>query len=85
MEQKEIVMKRNAKIITTAMYAPDNIITNDYFDKLLGEDVGTWLVENLTIRERRWCSEKESTADLTERVSEQILDKTNILSQIDRR
>ena len=60
------------------MYAPENIVTNQYFNELLGEDVGTWLEENLTIRERRWCNENESTADLTERVSEIVLKNANL-------
>jgi len=71
-------MKRNAKIIATGMYAPENIVTNEYFNDLLGEDVGTWLEENLTIKERRWCKEDESTADLTEKVSEIVLKKANL-------
>ena len=75
-------MKRNAKIVATAMYAPDNIVTNQYFNELLGEDVGTWLEENLTIRERRWCKENESTADLVEKVSEIVLQNAN-LSAVD--
>jgi len=40
------------------------VLPNQYFNELLGEDVDTWLVENLTIRERHWCQENESTADL---------------------
>lgn len=71
-------MKRNAKIIATGMYAPDNLVPNQYFNELLGEDVGTWLEENLTIRERRWCSKNESTADLCERVSENVIKKANL-------
>lgn len=71
-------MKRNAKIIATGMYAPDKIVTNEYFNKLLGEDVGTWLEENLTIKERRWCNDDESTADLAEQVSRILLDKANL-------
>ena len=71
-------MKRNAKIIATGMYAPDNVVTNEYFDRLLGEDVGTWLEEYLTIKERRWCNDDESTADLAERVSWILLDKANL-------
>ena len=71
-------MKRNAKIIATGMYAPDKIVTNEYFNKLLGEDVGTWLEENLTIKERRWCSDDESTADLAESVTQIVLDKANL-------
>lgn len=74
-------MKRNAKIISTAMYAPENIVTNQYFNELLGEDVGTWLEENLTIRERRWCKDNESTADLTEKVSETILKKAKLTAR----
>ncbi len=71
-------MKRNAKIIATGMYAPGNIVTNEYFNKLLGEDVGTWLEEYLTIKERRWCNDDESTADLAERVSRILLEKANL-------
>lgn len=71
-------MKRNAKIIATGMYAPDKIITNEYFNNLLGEDVGTWLEENLTIKERRWCNDDESTADLAESVSQILLKNANL-------
>lgn len=54
----------NAIIRATGSYAPQRVIPNSYFNELLGEDVDTWLRENLTIRERRWCAEDESTADL---------------------
>jgi len=57
------------------MYAPDKVVTNAFFNDLLGEDVGTWLEDNLTIRERRWCSENESTADLVEKAAISILAK----------
>lgn len=55
---------RNAVIQSVGAYAPDLILPNSYFNQLLGEDVSTWLETNLTIRERRWCAENESTADL---------------------
>jgi len=71
-------MKRNAKIISTAMYAPDNVITNQYFNELLGEDVDSWLVENLTIRERRWCDEDESTADLAYKTAKKAIEKAGL-------
>jgi 3-oxoacyl-[acyl-carrier-protein] synthase III len=57
-------MSRNAEIISTGFYAPERVVPNKYFNDLLGMDVDTWLVENLTIRERRWCADDESTADL---------------------
>jgi 3-oxoacyl-[acyl-carrier-protein] synthase-3 len=65
---------RNAIIASTGSYVPDRVLTNAYFDQLLGEDVGTWLSENLTIRERRWCTENESTADLCAAAARRALD-----------
>lgn len=56
--------KRNAKIIAATKFAPARVLTNQYFNDLLKEDVDTWLRENLTIRERRWCDENESTSTL---------------------
>lgn len=55
---------RNAVIASSSMYAPERVIPNQYFNKLLKEDVDTWLVENLTIRERHWATAEQSTADL---------------------
>ena len=55
---------RNAVFRSTGSYAPEWVLPNQYFNDLLGEDVDTWLVENLTIRERHWCKKSESTADL---------------------
>ena len=46
------------------MYVPENIIPNTYFDEILGEKVSDWLESNVHIRNRRWCSEDQSTADL---------------------
>ncbi len=54
----------NAVIASTGSYVPEWKLPNSYFNELLGEDVDTWLRENLTIRERHWCREDESTADL---------------------
>ncbi|MDT7828793.1 ketoacyl-ACP synthase III [Pricia sp. S334] len=57
---------KNAKIISSGMYVPELTLPNAYFNELLGEDVDTWLRENVHIYERRWCKENESTADLCE-------------------
>ena len=46
------------------MHVPELVLPNSYFNELLGEDVDTWLRENVHIYERRWCNENESTADL---------------------
>lgn len=69
---------RNAFIAATGMAAPDKIIKNSYFDKLLGEDVSTWLEENLTIKERRWLADDESTVDLCEQAAQKVIDKAGI-------
>jgi len=68
---------RNASIIGSGYYAPEKVIPNSFFNELLGEDVDTWLVQNLTIKERRWCSENQSTADLAENAARKALDNSN--------
>ncbi|MBU2492934.1 MAG: ketoacyl-ACP synthase III [Bacteroidetes bacterium] len=55
---------RNAVIHSTGIYVPEKIVKNDFFDKILNENVSTWLEEHVQIFERRWCSENESTSDL---------------------
>jgi 3-oxoacyl-[acyl-carrier-protein] synthase-3 len=69
---------RNAVIKGTGSFAPDRVLPNQYFNDLLGEDVDTWLQENLTIRERRWCREDESTADLCVAAAERALQAARI-------
>jgi len=66
-------MSRNAAIKATGFYAPEKVVPNSFFNEILGEDVDTWLRTNLTIRERRWCAEDESTADLVVAASEKVL------------
>jgi len=55
---------RNARIAATGHYVPERVVPNRYFNEILGEDVDTWLQENLTIRERRWMAEGQTTSDL---------------------
>jgi len=69
---------RNAVIASVAAYAPERRISNQYFSELLGEDVDTWLRENVQIFERRWCGPDESTADLCERAARQALERAGI-------
>lgn len=69
---------RNGIIKGSGSYAPENIMTNAYFNELLGEDVDAWLRENLTIRERRWCGENQSTADLCVEAAERALKNAGI-------
>ncbi|MBR9921511.1 MAG: ketoacyl-ACP synthase III [Bacteroidetes bacterium] len=69
---------QNARILGIGAYAPEHILNNQYFDKQLGEDVSTWLEENVEIFERRWCAENESTADLCENAARQALDRAGV-------
>lgn len=69
---------RNAVIVASGMYVPERKIPNSYFNETLGEDVDTWLRENVHIYERRWCAENESTVDLVKHAASQCLKNANI-------
>lgn len=69
---------RNAKIISTGMYVPDNIVPNAYFDQLLGENVSDWLEKNVHIKNRRWASDNQSTADLCIAAAKVNLERANL-------
>jgi 3-oxoacyl-[acyl-carrier-protein] synthase-3 len=71
-------MERNARIIATGMHAPERVVPNQWFNEQLGEDVATWLLDNLTIRERRWCTADESTADLVVACATDLLNKAGL-------
>jgi 3-oxoacyl-[acyl-carrier-protein] synthase III len=69
---------RNAVIVGTGSFAPARVLTNEYFNELLGENVASWLEENVHIRERRWCSDNESTVDLCEKAAQRALEHAGI-------
>lgn len=69
---------RNAIIAGTGMYAPAKVVPNSYFNELLGEDVDTWLRNNVQIYERRWTGPDESTADLAEKAGLMALENAGI-------
>lgn len=72
---------RNAIIHSTSMFVPERIIKNEYFDKLLGENVSDWLEDNVKIYERRWCNENQSTADLAFEAGKSALKNGNLLPE----
>ncbi len=69
---------RNAKIIATGSYNPPVIVPNSWFNEQLGEDVDTWLQENLTIKNRRWMTEDQTTSDLCVEAASQALDMAGL-------
>ena len=70
--------KRNGAIIASGMAVPDRIIPNRYFNELLGEDVDTWLRNNVQIYNRRWLSDGESMADLIESACLQAMERGGV-------
>lgn len=71
---------RHSKIIASGSYAPERVIKNEWFNERLGEDVDTWLRENLTIRERRWMTEDQTTSDLCVEAGNAALDMAGLTS-----
>jgi len=69
---------RNAIIRSTGMAVPDKVVSNQYFNELLGEDVDSWLRENVQIHERRWLNEGEGVADLCEKAATQALERAGL-------
>lgn len=71
----------NATIAACGAYAPERVMTNQWFNDHLGTDVDTWLRENVQIYERRWCAEDESTADLAEKAALQTLERAGVAAE----
>jgi 3-oxoacyl-[acyl-carrier-protein] synthase-3 len=69
---------RNAKIISSGAYAPENIIPNSYFDDLLGVNVSEWLEEVVHINNRRWVSDNESTSDVAYEAAKVCIDASGV-------
>ncbi|MCP4547455.1 MAG: ketoacyl-ACP synthase III [bacterium] len=69
---------RNAVISAVGMHVPERVVANSYFDRILGEDVSTWLEQNVEIFERRWCAAGESTADLIVGAAGKILSSADV-------
>ena len=72
---------RNAYIKSVGAFAPSRVVPNKFFNELLGEDVDTWLRENLTIKERRWTSEGESTSTLSINAAKSAMERAEISAE----
>lgn len=69
---------QNAVIHSTGSYAPEKRVPNSHFDALLGEDVSSWLEENVAIFERRWCADDESVADLAAKAASAAMENGQV-------
>lgn len=72
---------RNAYIKSVGAYVPTKVVPNQFFNDLLGEDVDTWLRDNLTIKERRWTEEGESTSTLSLNAAKMALERAEIKAE----
>lgn len=70
--------KRNAKIVSSGMAVPHKIVPNQYFNDLLGEDVDTWLKQNVQINNRRWAEADDSISDLIVQACQKALDHAGL-------
>ncbi len=71
-------MTRYPQILSTGSYVPERIITNQDMDRIVGEPVDQWLVENVGIRERRMMAPDQTTSDLVVEACRKALDKAGV-------
>jgi len=67
-----------ANIISTGIYVPEKIVTNDDISRILGEDINDFVTGVLGIRERHVCADDESTADLATHASRRALEAARL-------
>jgi 3-oxoacyl-[acyl-carrier-protein] synthase III len=67
-----------ADIVSTGIYVPERIVTNDELSRILGEDINPFVTSVLGIHERHVCAENESTADLASHASRQALEAARL-------
>lgn len=67
-----------ANIISTGIYVPEKIVTNDDLSRILGEDINEFVTRVLGIQERHVCADNESTADLATNASRAALEAAHL-------
>ena len=67
-----------ANIISTGIYVPEKVVTNDDLSRILGEDINEFVTQVLGIHERHVCAENESTADLATNAGRRALEAARI-------
>jgi len=67
-----------AKIVSTGVYVPEKVVTNDDLSRILGEDINEFVTTVLGIHERHVCAANESTADLATNAARQALEAARL-------
>lgn len=70
--------ERHAIITGTGSYVPARVVTNAELSAVLGTDIDDFVSNTLGIRERRWCADDESTADLAEQACRRALEDAGL-------
>lgn len=71
-------MQKAAQISATGLYIPEKVLTNQEMDRILGQNVSDWLVENVGIRERHIMAPDETTSDMAAAASRQALQRAGL-------
>jgi 3-oxoacyl-[acyl-carrier-protein] synthase-3 len=69
---------RHAQIASTGRYIPARVVTNADLDRLLGQNVGDWLVQNVGIHERHVMADDETTSDMAAAAGRQALARAGL-------
>lgn len=69
---------RKATIVGTGSYAPERVITNEYFNELYGKDIDQFLREQRNIYKRHWMRSDQCTSDLIIPAVERALKKASL-------
>ena len=73
------MLSRYAQIRATGIYIPEKVVTNADLDKLLGEPVSDWLVENVGIQARHVMRPDESTSDMVVAAAHMALENARLV------
>lgn len=69
---------RYAQITSTGIYVPERVVTNADVEKILGEPVDQWLIENVGIRERHFMRDDQATSDLAAEAGRVALERAGV-------
>ena len=67
-----------AYIAGTGLYAPEKIVTNQFFNDLYRKDIDTFLKEQRNIYQRHWMRSDQTTSDLVLPAAQQAMKNANI-------
>lgn len=67
-----------ATITGTGLYAPPNLIENEFFNKKYDKDIDTFLRQSRNIQKRHFMSEEQATSDLVIPAAEEAMKKAGV-------